>query len=146
MTGKTTPARRRAQWLALVIVWGSLLIAGVIVLGPPLWTYARGEPTIARVESCQTSTSVDSQGDSHEETTWYGSWTAGGTWRSGAIDGAHRGMIHQDVHVRAHGDGVATMNTIGRSATTAGIMAAIGVIAHFACYRAIVRQAGGGRG
>lgn len=43
-------------------------------------------------------------------------------------------------------DGAATMNIIGRSAATAGIMAAIGVIAHFACYRAIVRQAGGGRG
>ncbi|GLY85931.1 hypothetical protein [Actinoallomurus iriomotensis] len=142
MTGKTTPQQRRARWLAPVIVWGSLSVGGLIVLAPPLWTYALGEPTVARVESCETSVHVDQHGNGHDETTCHGSWTAGGARRSGTIDGAHRGLVHQDVRVRARGDSAATTNTVGRSLAACGIAAVIGVVAHIACYRAL---AGGAR-
>jgi hypothetical protein len=142
MTGKTTFEQRTARRILPFAVWGSLLIAGVIVLGPPLWTYTRGEPTTARVESCRTSIEDDSQGNSHEETTCYGSWTVGGVRRSGVIDGAHRGLLDRDVRVRARGDSAATTNTVGRSLAVIGIMAVIGVIAHLAAACSFVRRSG----
>jgi hypothetical protein len=142
MTGKATPEQRTARWILPFAVWGSLLIAGVIVVGPPLWTYTRGEPAIARVESCRTSIESDGQGNSHEKTTCHGSWTAGGVRRSGEIDGAHPGLLDRDVRVRARGNSAATTNTIGRSLAVIGIVAVIGVIAHLAAHLTLERRSG----
>lgn len=139
MTGKTTGRRWSLRSLVPFIVWGSLLIAGIIVLGPPLWTYARGAPATARVDFCRTTYERDQNGNRHYETTCYGTWTLDGTRHSGRIDGAHPGLVHRTVPVRALDDRAAMLNTLRRSLLVCGGMAVIGVIAHIATARAVAR-------
>jgi hypothetical protein len=74
---------------------------GVIVV---MWVCVRGETAVATVERCVTTTSADSNGNTHEETSRYGSWVVRGVRHPGEIYGAGTGDQARRVPVPVQGN------------------------------------------
>jgi hypothetical protein len=119
--------RLTLRGIMVIVVWAGVVVLGLVLLAPDLWTYVRGSTTTAHVDDCRSR-----QGAGRTGTVWdcYGSWTVDGVRHTGEINGARRTDEGKDIQVRANGSQVAPMSTPTTARNTTAILIGIGVGNH----------------